>query len=69
VFVYGDDYWSDVYASGYGLKSTIRNPQAEGFWERLWPAFIAELPTGAVPVTLATVNPPRDRRTKLGDER
>lgn len=65
VFVYGDDYWSEVYASGCGPKSTIRNPQAEGFWERLWPAFIAELSTGAVPGTLATVKPPRNRRTRL----
>ncbi|ATS54074.1 hypothetical protein [Xanthomonas citri] len=29
-----------------GPTHTVANPQAVGFWEQLWPAFIAELTTG-----------------------
>ena len=50
---------------GGGPIGEVPNPQAVGFWEKLWPAFIAEVSVGAVPVTLATVKPPRDLRTRL----
>lgn len=43
----------------------VPNPQAVGFWEKLWPAFIAELSTSAAPTTLATVQPPADLRTQV----
>jgi len=65
LFVYGCDYWRQVHTDGYGPNHKIRNPQAQGFWETLWPAFIAELGGCAAPVTLATVKPPRNMRIKV----
>lgn len=42
-FVYGCDYWTEVFTSGNGPEYTHRNPQASGFWKYLWPGFLAEL--------------------------
>lgn len=53
---------------GGGPIGEVPNPQAIGFWEKLWPAFIAELAATAEPVTLATVKPPRNPCVQLPKE-
>lgn len=63
--VYTTDWLYAYLCDGHGPIGQVANPQAIGFWEELWPAFIAELVASTEPATLATVKPPRDLRTKV----
>lgn len=63
--VYTTDWLYAYLCDGHGPIGQVANPQAIGFWEELWPAFIAELVANSEPITLANVKPPRDLRTKV----
>ena len=63
--VYTTEWLYAYLCDGHGPIGQVANPQAIGFWEELWPAFIAELVASTEPVTLATVKPPSDLRTKV----
>ncbi len=41
--VYGNRNFYQAFSEGGGSDYKVPNPQAEGFWEILWPGFLAEL--------------------------
>jgi len=41
--VYGHAPFYQVFSEGGGSDYKVPNPQAEGFWQDLWPGFLAEL--------------------------
>lgn len=41
--VYGNRHFYQSFSEGGGSDYKVPNPQAEGFWEDLWPGFLAEL--------------------------
>lgn len=41
--VYGHAPFYQAFSEGGGSDYKVPNPQAEGFWELLWPGFLAEL--------------------------
>ena len=41
--VYGNRNFYQAFSEGGGSDYKVPNPQAEGFWELLWPGFLAEL--------------------------
>ena len=41
--VYGHRHFYQAFSEGGGSDYKVPNPQAEGFWEHLWPGFLAEL--------------------------
>lgn len=50
--VYGTGHFYQMFSEGGGSSYKVPNPQAEGFWEQLWPGFIEQL-TAAAKVTYA----------------
>ena len=49
--VYGNRHFYQSFSEGGGSDYKVPNPQAEGFWEDLWPGFLAELAQRAEVVT------------------
>lgn len=41
--VFGNNHFYQQFSEGGGSDYKVPNPQAEGFWQYLWPGFLAEL--------------------------